>query len=75
MKFQLAILCLIAFSNPALAQYGISNQRDMYGNIVRDAGASSRTGINQGPVNNGSIRNSPGQPSTTSTGVAKGIRK
>jgi hypothetical protein len=75
MKFRLAIFCLIAFSNPALAQYGVSNQRNMYGNIVRDSGAYSPTGVNQGPVNNGPIRNSPAQPSTMSTGIAKGAKR
>lgn len=77
MKIRLAILCLIAFSTPALAQYGISNQRDMYGNIVRNNGTYSSSGVNQGPVNNGPIRNAPAQPSVTnagtaSTGVTKG---
>ena len=80
MKIRLAILCLIAFSTPALAQSGISNQRDMYGNIVRNNGTYSSTGVNQGPVNNGPIRSAPAQPSTTNagianTGVAKGAKR
>lgn len=80
MKIRLAILCLIALSTPALAQYGISNQRDMYGNIVRNNGSYSSTGVNQGPVNNGPIRNAPAQPSVSNTGiantgVAKGAKK
>ncbi|NOJ47672.1 hypothetical protein [Bradyrhizobium archetypum] len=75
MKFRLTILCLIAFGNPALAQSGISNQRNMYGNIVRDSGTYSPTGINQGPVNNGPIRHAPAQPSLTNATSAKGSKR
>jgi hypothetical protein len=60
MKFRLAILWLIIFGSSALAQYGVSNQRDMYGNLLHDGGATSPTGINQStPNNNGAIRNMP----------------
>jgi hypothetical protein len=63
MKLKLAIVCIICCSSPALAQYGITNQRDAQGNIVRDSGgAYAQRGINQGPINNGPIRNAPAQP-------------
>lgn len=75
MKFRLTIVCLIAFAAPALAQSGVSNQRNMYGNIVRDSGPYSATGVNQGPVNNGRIRQSPAQPSQTNITPPRGVRR
>jgi hypothetical protein len=76
MKFRLAIVCLVAFTAaPALAQSGISNQRNMYGNIVRDSGPYSATGVNQGPINNGSIRRSPAQPSQTNMDPPRGAKR
>ena len=53
MRFMLAIFCLFAGATSALAQSGVSNQRDMYGNLVRSTGTYSPRGINQGPVNHG----------------------
>jgi hypothetical protein len=67
MRFGLALSCLLACCTSAMAQYGVSNQRDAYGNLVRDAGGYSRRGINQGPVNNGAIKNTPPQPLATTT--------
>jgi hypothetical protein len=55
---------LTACGHSALAQSGISNQRDAYGNLVRDTGAYSRRGVNQGPINIGPIRSAPAQPPT-----------
>jgi hypothetical protein len=55
MRATLGFLWLIACSNSALAQSGVSTQRDMYGNLVRSTGTYSPRGINQGPVNNGPI--------------------
>jgi hypothetical protein len=75
MKFRLTIVCLIAFADPALAQSGVSNQRNMYGNIVRDSGPYSATGLNQGPVNNGPIRQSPAQPSQTNITSPRGVKR
>ncbi|WP_291846092.1 hypothetical protein [Bradyrhizobium sp.] len=80
MKFGIAFLCLVAYSGPAFAQYGVSNQRDMYGNIARNSGTISPGAINQGPVNNGPIRNSPTRPPTANAGNAntnpvKGAKK
>jgi len=66
MKFFSAILSLMFFISPGLAQTGVSNQRDMYGNLVRDSGAAS-TGINQSTPSNGAIRNAPIQRSTNPT--------
>jgi hypothetical protein len=75
MKFRLTIVCLIAFTAPALAQSGVTNQRNMYGNIVRDSGPYSGTGVNQGPVNNGPIRQSPAQPPQTNMNPSRGVRR
>jgi hypothetical protein len=58
MKFTLAVLSLIILGGPALAQ-GVSNQRDMYGNLVRNGGTSSSGMINQSTPSNGVIRNAP----------------
>jgi hypothetical protein len=62
MRFKLAMVCLLACGNAAWAQSGVSNQRDAYGNLVRDNGTTSPRSVNQGPVNNGPIRNTPAQP-------------
>ena len=55
MRFALAMFCLFACGASALAQAGVSNQRDMYGNIVRDTGRYPARGVNRGPINNGPI--------------------
>jgi hypothetical protein len=73
MKLRLTLVCLVACSNAAWAQDGVSNQRDMYGNLVRDNGPSRD--IIQGPVNHGPIRNAPARPATTNTGAPKGASK
>jgi hypothetical protein len=67
MALKLAIVCVLACSGPALAQSGITNQRDAQGNLVRDNGTYAQRGVNQGPVNNGPIRNAPPQPPTANT--------
>ena len=65
MKFRLAIFWLIILESSALAQNGVSNQRDMYGNLVRNSAATSPTGVNQStPNSSGAIRNMPIQPPT-----------
>ena len=64
MKLTLVFLSLIAITNPALAQSGVSNQRDMYGNLVRNGGTASGGGVNQSTPNNGAIRNAPIQMRT-----------
>jgi hypothetical protein len=73
MRLRLAVVCLlVACGASAQAQNGISNARDVYGNIARDTGASRLRGINQGPANNGPINNAPAQPSTTNSRVNRG---
>ena len=62
MRLKLAIICLVACSASAQAQYGVTNQRDAQGNLVRDNGGYAQRGVNQGPVNNGPIRSAPAQP-------------
>jgi hypothetical protein len=65
MRFTLATMfCLFACGTSASAQSGLSNQRDTYGNIIRDTGTYPARGVNRGPVNNGPISNAPAQPST-----------
>jgi hypothetical protein len=71
-RFGLAISCLLACGSSAMAQSGVSNQRDAYGNLIRNTGGYSARGINQGPVNIGPIKNSSAQPPTTNVGAAKG---
>jgi hypothetical protein len=56
----------------AVAQSGVSNQRDAYGNLIRNTGGYSVRGVNQGPVNIGPIKNSSAQPPTANVGTAKG---
>lgn len=72
MRLKLAIFCLIACSNSALAQSGVSNQRDVYGNLVHNNGAYAPKGVNQGPVNNGPIRHTPPQPPTSNSSSGRG---
>jgi hypothetical protein len=62
MRLKLAIICLVVCSASAQAQYGVTNQRDAQGNLLRDNGSYTQRGVNQGPVNNGAIRNAPTQP-------------
>jgi hypothetical protein len=63
MKVTLVFLSLVILGSPALAQSGVSNQRDMNGNLVRNSGAASG-GVNQSTPNNGAIRNAPIQMRT-----------
>jgi hypothetical protein len=63
MKFMIAAACLIAISQSAVAQQGVSNKRNMYGNLVRDGESPSWGGVNQAtPTAGGAIRNAPIQP-------------
>jgi hypothetical protein len=66
------MFCLLACGSSAVAQSGVSNQRDAHGNLIRNSGGYSVKGINQGPANNGPIKNSSAQPPTTNAGTAKG---
>jgi hypothetical protein len=72
MRSALAILCLFAGATSAAAQYGVSSQRDMYGNLVRSTGTYAPKGINQGPVNNGPVSIAPAQPPTNNSRMDKG---
>ena len=56
MKTTITIVFLLAGAGSALGQTGVSNQRDMYGNLVRDGSNYSARGVNQGPQNNGPVR-------------------
>lgn len=72
MKTTIAIVFLLVGAGSALGQSGVSTQRDMYGNLVRDGGGSySARGVNQGPQNNGSVRTLPTQPATANVGKAR----
>ena len=69
MKTTIAFVFLLASAGSALAQAGVSTQRDMYGNLVRDGGAGySSRGVNQGPQNIGQVRTTPSQPATSNIG-------
>jgi hypothetical protein len=72
MKLKLAIVCLIACSGAAQAQYGVNTQRDAQGNLVHDNGGYAQRGVNQGPVNNGQIRNAPAQPPVSNANQRNG---
>ena len=52
MKITLAVLCLVACSNSALAQYGVSNARDGSGNLIRNSGMNPGRTWDRAPVNN-----------------------
>jgi hypothetical protein len=75
MRVTLAIFCLFAGATSALAQSGVSNQRDVYGNIVRSSGPYSAKGVNQGPVNNGTVNTAPAQPPTSNARMDKGTSR
>jgi hypothetical protein len=75
MRFTLAIFCMFACGTPALAQHGVSNARDAYGNLIRDAGMNPGRDINRGPVNNGPINNAPAQPPTTNSRMKRGTSR
>ena len=75
MRFMLAIFCLFAGATLALAQSGVSNQRDKYGNLVRSTGTYSPRGINQGPVNNGPVAAAPAQPPTANSRPDRGTSR
>jgi hypothetical protein len=68
MKSITTIVFLMVGAGSALAQTGVSNQRDMYGNLVRDGSSYSARGVNQGPQNNGPVRSMPTQPATANVG-------
>lgn len=67
MKTTITIVFLLAGASSALGQT-VSNQRDMYGNLVRDGNSYSARGVNQGPQNNGAVRSMPTQPTTANIG-------
>jgi hypothetical protein len=75
LRFTLAIYYLFACGSSALAQYGVSNQRDMYGNIVRDTGSYTSRAVNQGPINQGPINSAPAQPPTSNSRMNTGSSK
>jgi hypothetical protein len=49
MRFTLAIFCMFACGTSAFAQSGVSNTRDAYGNLIRDAGMKSGERHQPGP--------------------------
>jgi hypothetical protein len=68
MKTTIAIVFLLLGAGSALAQSGVSTQRDMYGNLVRDGSGYSPRGVNQGPQNIGQVRSMPMQPAPSNAG-------
>jgi hypothetical protein len=75
MRFMVAIFCLLGCGTSALAQYGVSNSRDAFGNVIRDAGTNRGRGVNQGSVNNGPINNAPTQPPPTNPRMNRGTSR
>lgn len=73
MRTVLSILCLLASTIAASAQYGVSNARDGNGNLVRSSGMNAPRTYDQQPVNNtpsGANRAAPA--SAPSIGVVPG---
>lgn len=68
MKTTIAIVFLLAGAGSALGQSGVSTQRDMYGNLVRDGSGYAPRGVNQGPQNVGQVRSMPTQPAPANVG-------
>jgi hypothetical protein len=52
MKIAMAIVCTVALTTSAVAQYGVSNARDGNGNLIRDNGMNPSRNYGQAPVNN-----------------------
>jgi hypothetical protein len=75
MRFTLAVFCLLTCGTSAPAQYGVSNTRDAFGNLIRDAGTNPGRGIYKGPVNNGPFNNAPAQPPTTNSRMNRGTSR
>jgi hypothetical protein len=51
-RFGLVMFSLLACGSSAVAQSAVSNQRDAFGNLMRNTGGDSVNGIHQRPVNN-----------------------
>jgi hypothetical protein len=75
MRITLVVFCLFAGAASAFAQSGVSTQRDMYGNLVRPNGPYSARGVNQGPVNNGTVNTAPAQPPTSNARIDRGTSR
>jgi hypothetical protein len=76
MRLVLAIFCMSVCGTSALAQSGVKNVRDSYGNIVRNTGINPVRGSNQSPNNpNGSVGSAPvqtpGPNSSTNRGTGR----
>jgi hypothetical protein len=76
MKIAIAIVCTVALSTSATAQYGVSNARDGNGNLVRDTGMNPSRNYGQVPVNNvnsavnrANVGSPPNAGSTTTKGT------
>ena len=52
MRITLAVICLVACSGSAFAQYGVSNARDGNGNLIRNSGMNPGRNYDRTPVNN-----------------------
>jgi hypothetical protein len=78
MRFRLAIVvCMFACCTSALAQNGITNTRDGYGNLVRNTGMNPVRGTNQAPGNNpnGAITSTLGPTPPINSRLNKGTGK
>jgi hypothetical protein len=75
MKITLAAICMMGCITSALAQSGVSNPRDGYGNIIRNTGMNPvrSSGQPQGNNVNGAVGSAPA--ATTQTNSATNKRK
>jgi hypothetical protein len=70
MKITLTVLCLVACSSSAFAQYGVSNARDGNGNLIRNSGMNSGRTYDRTPVNNLNAPARPAQRTAPNTGIS-----
>jgi hypothetical protein len=77
MRFTLAFFCICACAASALAQNGITNTRDGYGNLVRNTGMNPVRGSNQAPGNNpnGAITSTLGPTTPVNSRLNNGAGK
>jgi hypothetical protein len=69
MRFVLAVVCMSACATSALAQYGVSNARDAYGNLMRNTRMNPAQNP-QGRVNNEPIKRRPVSAPSPNLGVS-----
>ena len=78
MRFVLIIFCVFACgTTSALAQNGVKNVRDSYGNLVRNTGMNPVRGSNHPPTNNpnGAVGSAPAQAHGPNSSINRGTAR